>query len=494
MAAPTRAEIEAAVRTPAYAVEADVGGGWYSVLPQYVVAVSGAVESAGGDSGLSFGAEAAASARVALRPAAALAAWDGGRVRVRYGFGTSDLVTRVAGVVVGEDADGAGPVTYTVAGWDEPIARASVYTPLLHRVPASTATTLTSVEDPASPSCQTGLVNRICWAAGGRPFEQAASYPDALFFYSCDTSLLVPEWSWAAGENGWEELGRLARAHGLVIYQDADGVLKCRHALNLAGIGSYTFTDGVFVGIRRAARRGAKVGAARCAYTARRVQPRQIVYEDTTPRPIGPFDTLTLTLDMAQPVYDYVADGATLPADTVTGCTTEGEVVTCSATIVRQAAARLTIEVGNASNHVLVISRVQLRGRPLAPVEEGMVTIGAGTPEREIGSDTGIYVQSRAHAERLCRLYVDYYGTPRPVYTLRDCRYDPDRYVGEAVRLTYTPWGLASVPCRLTAIRHSATGSLMEVDLVPMSGIPTLDDVFVWGQSYSGATVKTLGY
>lgn len=493
MAPPTRPQIEAAQTKPTYAAEVDTGSGYTAVPAQYVLDVSGAVEAAGGDSGMNFGAEATATATVVLDPAAGLA-WDGAKIRIKYGFDTSDTLARVAGIVIAEDAQDDGPITWTVAGWDEPIARTPVYSPLFFRRAASTATSVSSVEDPTNGAYAAGLVNYICWTAGGRPYEQAGSYPTATFYYSCDTSLIVPEWSWCAGENAWEELGRIARACGLVIYQDADGVLRCRHALNLAGSGSYTFTSAVFKRARRSAARGEKIASARCSYTARALQPRAIVYEDTTPRFVLPASTTTFTLEFRQPVYDVEASGSTLPADSIAAITTEGLAVSVTPTIVSLAAGRIQIQVGNAGNDVLIISRVQIRGRALAPVEDGIVTVGSGTPERELGSDTGVYVQSRRHAERIAKLYVDFYGTPRPTYELSECGYDPDRFVGEAVLFTYAPWGLTNAPCRITAIRHSNTGATMDVSLVPTSGIPTLADVFVWGQTYADGVTKTLSY
>lgn len=489
MANPTRPEIEAVVTLPTYTVEWWDGAAWTALSDDLVLEVSGAAESAGGESGITFGAEATARATIRLDPQADVDL--GSRVRVRYGFAASDQLTRVLGVIESEDREAAA-VTWTVAGLDTLIARTAVFSPLFYRRPAATATSASSVEDPSDGGYAGGLVNYILWTAGGRPVDQIGSYANALFYYACDTSLIVPEWSWAAGENAWDELGRLARACGLMIYQAADGVVRCQHALNLAGSGSYHFTTAVYGDLRSRRSQGERIGTVRCRYTARRLQPRQVVYEDTTPRAIGGMGTLTLTLEMPQPVYDYEADGTTLPADTVTGCTTEGIAVSQSAAIDDQAAAQLTITITNEGNDTMIVSRIQIRGRPIVVTEEGQVSYGSGTPEREIGGDTGVYVQTRAHAERICRLYADFYGAPLPVYTASGCAYDPDRTVGEAVLLT----GLdaASLTCRITAIRHADTGATMEVDLVQTSTLPQLAETFIIGTAYAGGDTRTLGY
>jgi hypothetical protein len=219
-----------------------------------------------------------------------------------------------------------------------------------------------------------------------------------------------------------------------------------------------------------------------------------VVYEDTSPRVIPPGSSGTYTLDMQQPVYDYVATGTALPSDTVRATTTEGKILTMSAAIVQQSAARLTITVTNPGSETMIVSRIQIRGRPIAVVEEGSVTVGSGTPEREIGDDTGVYVQSQVHAERICTLFRDFNGTVLPTRTIADIGYDPDRSVGEIVGLTKSSWGLSAAPHRITAIHHHKTGATMDVDLVPAATLPTPAGTFIIGTTYAGSDSRLLSY
>lgn len=493
MAAPTRGEIESVVTTPTYAVEY-WNGSWTAVSANYVLDISGAAESAGGASGVTFGAEATARLSIRLDPQAASIAWERTRVRVKFGFAASDLVTRATGLILDRARDNDAAITWEVGGYDELITKTPVYSPLFYRRPASTLTTASSIEDPTSGSYAAGIVNYILWMAGGRPYEQAATYTTAVFYYRCDFSPITPEWSWVGGEDGWAELGRVARACGLVIYQAADGVITAASALGLGGSASYTFDEGDFEGITERATTGQLLTAVRCAYTARRLQPRQVVYEDTSPRVIPGASSATYTLDMQQPVYDYEASGSTLPADTVAATTTEGKSLTFSAAIVSQGAARLVIEVTNPGTETMILSRIQIRGRPLAPVEEGQVTIGSGTPEQDVSSDCGVWVQSFFHAQRLAKLTYDYQAAVLPTRTISGCGYDMDRVVGEIVGLTYSPWSLSATAHRITAIRHSDTGALMDVDLVPSSTLPTTAGTFLVGSTYSSGDVKLLGW
>jgi hypothetical protein len=491
MAPPTRGQIEAVNTEPTYQLEYWNGSAWVAVTSAWVLDGDGAAESAGGANGVTFGAETTASLTIRLDPLGAGIAWQRTPVRLKYGFSTSDLIVRATGVISTRSRSDK-ELIWQIDGFNEPIARTAVYSPLFYRRPAATLTSATSIEDPTNGAYKAGLVNYILWAAGGRPSEQSASYPTALFYYRCDFAPITPEWSWAAGENAWDELGRLARACGLVIYQAADGVVTATSALALGGTAAFTFVEPE--GLTEDASTGELVGAVRCAYTTRRLQPRQVVYEDSLARQIVPGGSGTYTLDMQQPVYDVEATSGALPADAVSATTTEGKLLTMSAAIVSQSAARLTITVTNPGTETMVISRIQIRGRPIAVVEEGSVTVGSGLPEREVGSDTGVYVQSQFHAERLCTLYRDINGAVLPTRTISNWGYDPDRSVGEIVGLTKSAWGLSAAPHRITAIRHHKTGAVMDVDLVPSATLPTPAGTFIIGTSYSGGDVRLLSY
>lgn len=493
MSDPTRPQIEAVVTKPTYAVERLVAGVWTAISPDYVLDVSIDNESAESENGVSFGAAVSTRGSIRLDPLAASLSWERVPIRVRYGFDTSNKLTRGAGVITERQRDGRRSIEYTIGGFDELISKTAVFSPLFYRRPASTQTTASSVEDPTSGSYIGGLANYILWQCGGRPLEQSGTYPNAAFYYSCDFSPITPQWSWAAGENAWDELGRLARACGLVIFQTLDGTVKVAGALSLGGSGSYTFGDGTYADISETARTGELVAAVRCRFTARRLAPVQIVYEDTTPRAVAGTASITLTLAMQQPVYDYVLSAGALPAESVTATTTEGKILTFAASIVSQSAARLIVSVSNPGNETMIISRIQVRGRPLVAVEEGIETLGSGAPEREVGEDTGVYVQSRSHAQRLCKLYIDTLGAVLPTRTLSGCGYDPDRYVGEFVNLTCTAWGLSAVPHRITAIHHQR-GRVMDVDLVPCGSLPTTAGTFIIGTSYASGDVRMLGY
>ena len=496
MSDPTRGQIEAIVTLPTYDVEYNTGGGWVALSQSYVIDVDGANEErAGGENGITFGADAAASVTIRLDPLASSIAWDGTLVRVRYGFGASNKLIRFAGVIVRRSRRDDAELTWECEGWQELIKRTPMFSPLFYRRPAATRTTASSTEDPTNGAYVGGLVNYIFWQAGGRPLEQSGTYPSATFYYSCDYAPITPEWTWIAGENAWEELGRLAKACGMLIFQGADGVMYAKSALSLGGSsGGYTFTSAAFETIEEDTSRREKVAAVRCRYVVRRLQGEQVVYEDKEPRFIAAGASLTVTLEFQQPVYTVVLSAGALPASSYTATTLTAQPATVSNTVSSTAAGRIVIVFTNSGSAPAVLSSITIVGRPIAPAEEGIATVGSGTPEREIGDDTGVYVQSLAHAQRLAKLVLDFFGSALAKRTLTGCGYDPDRAIGEIVGLTYAPWSLSAAAHRIASIRHKNTGATMDVVLVPVAGLPTIAGVFVTGTTYAGADTRELSY
>jgi hypothetical protein len=498
MSDPTRGEIEATVTQPTYQVEYWNGSAWTAVADSAVLSVAGDNDSGGGSSGLDFGAGAAPRFTVTLEDNSTTAAitWAKTRVRVRYGFASSNQLTRHIGVINGRGRQyGEVPtLVWDCSGFDQTIRDTAIYSPMFYRRLAATATTASSVEDPTNSAYAGGLVNYIFWQAGGRPLAQSGTYPSATFYYTCQSALIAPEWTWIAGEDAWQELDRLCRAVGGQVFQQPDGTMVFVNVLAPTASG-YAVTEANYRAISEDATTDEYFTQARCSYTARALQPLQVVYEDTTPRLIAPSGTLTFTVEPQLPVYDWFVSGtSTIPSDCYVITDLFGYSITATVTYVSRAAARVEVSFVNGdSTRPLLISRLSLKGRPVAPIEEGQASYGSGTPARAIG-DGEIYVQSRSHAERLCRIYVDIYGQVRPTRRLTTMGYDPDRTVGEVIGLTCAAWSLSAVDHRIAAIQVSETGALMDLAVAPITGIPTTAALFMIGTTYSGSDTRELGY
>jgi hypothetical protein len=501
MAAPTRAEIEAVVTTPTYTVEY-YSAGWVALSDADVADVSGLADIGTGSSGLDFGAQAGPRGTLRLfKTATTLGlAWAGLRYRVSYGFAASDQLRRVTGVIQGRDMElDSQEIVLAGEGWDRLIKDTPIYTPLRYRRMAATPTSASSLEDADDTAYAGGLVNEILWRAGGRPLEQAATYTTAVFYYTCQPSLMGPEWSWVGGENAWSELDRLCRACGGQVVQQPDGTIAYLSPLAAAPSG-YAIDGADYASAKESGRRDEYIAAARCSFAGRRLQPTQTVYEDTTPRLIESGASITITLDMERPVYDYVTragSSVTLPDEAIVAVDVNANAYTypiAFATYVEKSAARAVVSLANNASVPIIVCRLVLRGRPIAVTEEGQASYGSGTPERDIADSVGVYVQDRAHAERLCRLYVDVYGQIRPARQLSGMGYDPDRTLGEVVAVTISDWSLSGVNHRISAIQSQETGSTMDLTVVPITGIPTADELFLVGETYSGGDEREVGW
>lgn len=492
MAAPTRPQIEAVITLPIYQLQRWDGSAWVDVADADVSTLKSLVDVGGGASGFDFGANAAPSAKIALLASSTNIAidWDRLRIRIQYGFSTSDLVTRWKGVVVDCDySTSDGKMNWACQGFDLLISEAECYSNVLVRRTPATKTTLTSIEDPTNGSYAAGLINFILWQAGGRPLEQSATYTTAIFYYSLDNSIITPEWTWISGENGWQEIDSLCRAVGGQVYQDTNGDIIYRNPL-IGTASGYTFTTAVVSSVKVRGATKQKTGTAVCAYKSRRLQPEQDIYSDSTPRLVKSSSAITITLDMQRPIYDYAVSapgGSGIPDSGFNCVTLDGYPVVYPDVIVtftQRAAGRCAVQISNTLTQPIVLTNLTLRGRPLAVTEDGIASYGSSTPVREIGNGS-ICIQTRNHAERLCRLYVDVYSTARLEIEL-ECMYDPDRVLSEIVTVTIAELSISG-SWRIVAIDES-NGDMMTVRLRQITGLLTTADLFIIGTSYTTET------
>ena len=505
MTMPTAAQIEADVARPTYVVERYTGGSWVDVSSD-VVEVAGALESSAGD-GLSFGLAPDPSCDIRVAAAQFSAAWDRTPVRIKFGYNSANP-QYFLGLIDGVDQaqyDG----TWQALGFTALFEAEEIRTPLYYRRPVATATTATSLEDPDNAGYQGGLINTIFWRCGFRPAAQAASYPSAVAYYACETAILAPDWSWLNGGDARQALDQLCKAAGGIIYQGADGVVRYQEPFTFgAGTPTFGYTDAALTAAQRVAqskshwvagslRRSLSTSrrvceVVRCNFVKRRLQGEQEIYKDSEPRLVEAGATLTLDLDLQLPCYRV--GSVTAVAGTIH---TAQEVTAAQLTIARTAtyAQRLRITLTNTLSEPLNVYDLVVTGQPLLAGEEGSASYGTatGSTPRNYAVPDSPYIQSRAYAERLAWLYWDFLSAPRPVVEL-SAAYDPRRTLGEVVTLTVASWGYSSVPHRIGAIRVSRTGRVMDLSLVPVSGLPVAADFFQLGTSYADGTSRQLAY
>jgi hypothetical protein len=470
-------------------------------ITAYVLSVEGDFKTTGNGNGIAFGDSSDAGAKITIDPNASgspLSAATWAYVPIRVTFTVDANTARgVSGVIIDFDQD-ADTVSFSVTGWKQLISTTRVYSPLFQNRPVATKTTASSIDDPTDGSYAAGLLNWIMWQAGGRPYEQAASYTTATFYYSLAQAPIAPKYSWVAGEDAWAEALRLVRACGGQLYQRPDGVIAYVSPLSIAGGASqFTLTQDDYQEITRQGNAEDLVTSFACQYVPRVEAGMQQIIDDSTQRVVAAGKSETIELEPQYPIasLETATGGTQLLATAISATVFDGTQVAQGSGYTHTlsvAAQKITIVVTNAGALPFVIERITLRGTPIVPTEAGTVTIGSGTPTQTIEQNP--YIQSRSHAQRLARMALAFYGTPRPIIHAKGVLYDPAHHqVGMAGTLTQSDWGLASAPVALLGMQHSETGVAADLDLVVTTGLPALADYFLV-QTASQISTKKIGY
>lgn len=508
MAPITRAQIEAAVTQPIYKIEVWVPtilGGvemWDVVAPEYVLSISGSQESTGNTTnGLAFGMQVAPKATITFTEDAS-SAFGGSlrfrpildtRVRISFTYDNADWIIAFEGVLTSISFN-EYTITYQCAGFDELIKQTKIRTVVDYNRPIATKTTVASQENPDLPGYTGGTINEILFRSGGRPYEQrdfnyTYDSPGMKFWYTCDQSLFAPEWTWLNDENLLDEVFTLVRAAGGQLYQTTN-IIKYVEPLSFAtGTSIYKFTTDTFQSAEWNGNPSDKVGTLTCTYTPRRVEPLQEVANDETPRYFEPSEQKTFTIETNLPVYTYALN------ETDKFVAKYVDMRDASPTInnIEVHAQKIIITLTNPSNTTpMVLYSTKIKGRPIAAGQSNTIQVGNGLPERIMEDNP--YIQNEQHALRLATMTHDFYGDIKPIITLSGATFDPQRYVGELVTFRYDEFTYLDVAMRIVAIRHTAGGSLMDVDVVEVTGLPTRNNMFIIGNTYSDGEWHQVSY
>jgi hypothetical protein len=537
MSDPTRTQISADVTSPTTQVEIRLGGAWIDVSSS-VTSVSIDVQSSNGVSGLAFGSTVEPRATVAFTADQALLqltdgtniltdgtntlitvqtnaidyAWALTPIRIKHGFSTSAQLTRFSGVITERSRDSSGG-TWGCQGWSAVIASTDIRSPLITNRPIATKTESGGNDDPTDPGYTGGIVNYTLWKCGGRPYEQAGSYPNAVFYYSCDTALIAPAFSWIASENAWEALQRLVRAAGGQLYQDSLGVIRYKNPVSLvSGTASVTFSDAVLTAAQRVSNSVVpyqdiserasiqeSLSAVGCQFVTRRIAGVQVIYEDTEPRYLAAVgqanSAVTLNLDTQYPI----ASVSQVEIDAVVIRTATAPGTGVAVVLNSSSAQRVTVTISNIGiTEPIQIEAIRVVGNPVEPGEEGSASyaqsVAGLASDRTLQIEDNPWVQSRRHAEQLCQMVWDFYSGTGAIRTLAGVPYDPDRNVGELVNLTCSLWNITAQPHIIVGIRPE-NGAWMSVDLTPVLALlPTVSETYVVGGTYTADQTLEVGY
>lgn len=488
MALPTRAEIESSHALPKFQIRIYNGSTYDTITSSGIIAISGDIDSTGKENGLSFGDAVIISAQVVLPTTTAITSnWKKTRIIIEMSYASADWVQVFYGFIIGKSRTDH-EVTLTCAGIDILIEDAKAFGPVRYRRPIATKTTASTVEDPTSGFYEAGAINEIFWKAGGRPYEQSGTYTNADFYYSCDQSLINPEWVWFSGENLLDELYLLARAGGGQIYQGTTNRIRYVQPFTLANAAStFTINDGYFGAYSQSENTAEDVGIIRAVYTPRYLQGYQTVYSDDVAKLLKTAEEKTIEARTDLPIFVYQTQTA---SGMFTGVNWNADPCYPRLDSIYYYAQKIDITVTNTNGFPMVINSITINGRPVAAGEKGYVSYGSGNPERNLEDNP--YIQSDEHAEMLCRMVADFYFT-KPVVTLSNCGYDPDRFVGETVTLSSTYLGISG-DYRIIGINYDLGGVAMSLKLIDITGLIKRSEMFIIGTTYSSGDTRKVSY
>jgi hypothetical protein len=482
--------------TSGYSLEYHNGTTWVAIAAGSVLDVSGSWETSGDGSGIAFGSDTDATISGSLL----LASWSvlAYMTPIRYTTTMDADTTRTFTGVVSKRGRDLDQMTFEAAGMKLLIAATKRYSVAIARRPVATKTTATSADDVTNPGWASGLINWLLWTAGGRPNEQAGSYPSATFYYSCDHALLAPDWSWAAGEDAWAECLRLAKDAGGQMYQDASGVVRYKQVLGYGGQSTSDSLDESDYATIEMTEDPGLIFATKitCQYVPRRRLGTQEVVDDTTPRPIEPSASATIVLEPQNPLasLEQLSAGQ-LKSEALNITLFDGTPSTSYTHTLDITAARITIVVTNTATVPIMVWRVRLRGDPIVSGEAGSAVADSGaTPVVERVLEQSPYIQNRRDAQRIVDMTLAHYGSARPIVSVGGCVHRPSRAIGAALLLACGAWGMSAVKHVVLSISHNDTGVSQDLQLAYCEDLPAVDAFFVVGVTYTSGQNKFLGW
>lgn len=495
-----------AAHTVSYSVEIKPSGSWIALPAGAILDVSGS-ESTGGsdDNPFAFGEQPVVTFSVkTFRPTTTAYAWQRTPIRITTVIdGIS--VKSFTGIIKSYQGDDAGNLTWECVAFTEEVSVRSrdLYSDTFVETAVATATTLTSVEDPLNPNYAAGPVNWAFWMTGGRPYEQAATYPTADYYYSCEHALIAPDVVWFAGADGWQILIELTKASGGQIYQDSAGVIRYRQVLNvgsLTGAPSFEFagtfavaTDSLGV-YGSAADSGTTEAVATmfvASYTPRYLRPMQEILSDTVARPIKASGSIDVVLEPQWPIERYelvtpgIIDDAKINMVWLTGVKAEQGALGYDQAVTTYAQ-KIVNTFTNNQSWPAALRAIKVNGEPWLAGETGRVTAGSGVPQREVVDN--IFIQYEDQATQLVGMHVAFAGEPHPIVTLSGCPYDSRRYLGEIVYLTSAELSIAHEEYVIVG-RDVQNIDTVDYKVAALGAAPVGTDFYEIGTTvYTGAT------
>lgn len=439
----------------------------------------------GSEDTLIFGLVAGGTASITLGQAHAATVWQDRQVRIEQQIDGGTW--RAVGTYQVSSVQRSNVVELSCATLPEHDAgRYALYTAVIVARRAATVSDGAN-DDPTAGGYAGGMINRVLWGLGGRPVDQAATFPLARFYYRCKQASFPPAFGWLSADAPWGEVDLQARAAGLLVWIDAAGVIQVDTKTDRETPVT-TLDAAKLIGLSWTVARPALptlTASVAAAYTTRAIQPPAVIITDTTPRALANGATIVVELRPDQPI-------ARPPTIAVTASDLTGASVTVGVAILDASAGRVRLSLSNSSGRNATIGLITVTASVLAPVAEGRAIDGSDIDiTTAIDAETSIGIFDERHAQILAALTRSILSLPRAVYQA-DVLASVPLALGDHVTLSHAPRGLATTTARVISLTHQTSGQQQTASLLDVADRPDRTQRMVYNAGGAAGDVVRL--
>lgn len=484
--------------------------------------------------------------------------WRMSRIEVytSNGGNLAEVTLRYAGLLfVRKESNNT--VTFTSRNFLDLLNITLIETPLFRsrktatRVPDTVTVDNLKKQDPTiKEGSSVGIINTLLWLAGGRPYKYKSLYTTQnayvlgqhpKFYFDCENSVINPEWVWFNYENLTGDLAQLCKASGGLLTQDNDGVVRYKSLYSMREAwNNVTLTDSKYQSIDIGESSTEPYAKIVTTFTPRYLSNSQEVYSAAMGEYLSTGQSFTRQIEFSKPTYKIMnrsisgqlSDsivGTTLKyiKDKITAVDTFGTrrqvkikisnydtlyipkyvatdvagtfTITKDEAVVASQSAMLTIShTAEPAAGTIYIGEVFIYGRPLeAASQETYIKRINQYPSiagyKELRLPDNPYIQAEAHAKRIVDVASYLMANPREQLSVKGVAVVSGIELGRTIRLTSSVYSLDDY-YSVTAINYINDMAAADLTLLSMSGLYSLNDLFIVGSTYSDTDSKRLSF
>lgn len=448
-------------------------------------------------------------------------------------------------------------VTFTTRNFIDLLNITLIETPLLRnrktatRVPDTVSVNNLKKQDPTlKEGSAVGIVNALLWLAGGRPYKYKSLYTtqDAYvagqypkFYFDCESSIINPEWLWFNYENLLEDLRNLCKATGGLITQDNDGVVRYKNVYSMRETwNNITLTDSNYSSLDLSESGTEPYAKIIITFTPRYLSNSQEVYTAVLGEYLTPGQSLTRQIEFSKPTFRIMNKSTSGQlTDTIVGGILTNVKEKISAVDIFGTRRKVNVRIANydkmyipkyvatstpgtytvaqdlkvvpsqsATFHLshnvevgagtLYIGEVSIYGRSLeAASQETYIKQINQFPTisgyKELRLPDNPYVQSESQAKRIIEMAGYLMVNPRLQVSAKDVPIVSGIQLGKTIRITSTVYSIDDY-FSITGIEYGNNLAKADLTLLSLSGLYTLDNLFIVGTTYTDNPSKRLSF